>query len=104
MIAHKHLRRRIERWIATGGVAPPEVSAGEPPLCASEASFQVLSQGEPPPRAESAALLGSPRAESVATSASRRGAIRRKVRALSRVIHRLGHVTVTWNMACAGML
>ena len=48
-----------------------------PRVCASEASYQVLSQGRP--RADSCAVPDSPRADSVATSAGHVSAVRRRV-------------------------
>ncbi len=82
MISHKALKRRIERWVASGGV--PEAAlplAADLPMYASEASYQVLSQGAP--RADSlAGSLAHPdslRAESVAASAGYHSAAMRKV-------------------------
>ncbi len=80
VVSHKHLRQRIEHWVATGGSLPAESAATLAEVsrvCASEVSYQVLSQG--PPRADSCALPDSPRAESVATSAGHVSTVRRRV-------------------------
>ena len=82
VISHKALKRRIDRWVASGGI--PEAAlplAADLPMYASEASYQVLSQGAP--RADSlAGSLAHPdslRAESVAASAGYHSAAMRKV-------------------------
>ena len=80
VVSHKHLRQRIECWVATGGSMPADSAATlaeAPRMCASEASYQVLSQG--PPRADSCTVPDSPRADSVATSAGHVSAVRRRV-------------------------
>ena len=80
VVSHKHLRQRIEHWVATGGSLPAEASAilaEDSRVCASEASYQVLSQG--PPRFDSGAMPDSPRADSVATSAGHASTVRRRV-------------------------
>ena len=90
VVSHKHLRQRIDRWVATGGSLPAESAATLAEgsrMCASEASYQVLSQG--PARADSCALPDSPRAESVATSAGQASTVRRRVGPPSRCTHPL---------------
>ena len=80
MISHKALKRRIERWVASGGI--PEAAlplAADLPMYASEASYQVLSQGAP--RADSlAGSLAHPdslRAESAASAGYHSAAMRK---------------------------
>ena len=80
VLSHKHLRQRIDSWVANGGSLPAESAAAlaeQPPAFASEASYQVLSQG--PARADSCAMPDSPRADSVATSAGHASAARPRV-------------------------
>ena len=84
VVSHKHLRQRIEAFRVAGGVLPAEsgASAADPtPLCGSELSYQVLTQGVArSERAESHTQLDSPRAESIATFVGRQNPLRRKVR------------------------
>ena len=84
VVSHKHLRQRIEAFRVAGGVLPAEsgASAADPaPLCGSEVSYQVLTQGVArSERTESHTQFDSPRAESIATSVGRHNPLRRKVR------------------------